>query len=127
MLAHTGADAVMIGRAAQGRPWIFREIAHYLATGATLPPPTVDEARLAMLEHLDDHYAFYGEELGVRIARKHLGWYTGQLAGRERFRHAINAVESVAGAACGGRAILRAARDARRAAALPRRGTARPA
>ena len=97
VLAHTGADGLMIGRAAQGRPWIFREIAHYLATGATLPNPTVDEARLAILEHLGDHYAFYGEELGVRIARKHLHWYTGRLAGASEFRHRINAVESVSG------------------------------
>ena len=73
----------MIGRAAQGRPWIFREIAHFLATGAHLPPPTVGEARALIVEHLHDHYAFYGEEAGVRIARKHLGWYT---ASRRRRR-----------------------------------------
>ena len=81
MLAHTGADALMIGRAAQGRPWIFREIAHFLATGAHLAPPTVAEARAVILEHLADHYAFYGEVAGVRTARKHLGWYTRRLAG----------------------------------------------
>ena len=86
MLLHTGADAVMIGRAAQGRPWIFREIAHYLATGAHLPPPTVAEARALIVAHLADHYDFYGEEAGVRIARKHLGWYTDALAGGAALR-----------------------------------------
>ena len=80
---HTGADAIMIGRAAQGRPWIFREIAHFLAAGLHLPPPTVAEARALIVEHLADHYAFYGEETGVRTARKHLGWYT---AGARRRR-----------------------------------------
>jgi tRNA-dihydrouridine synthase B len=96
VLAQTGADGLMIGRAAQGRPWIFREIAHHLATGRLLPPPSVDEARTAILEHLDDHYAFYGEELGVRIARKHLHWYTAPLPGGSAFRHQVNAAESVA-------------------------------
>ena len=96
ILCYTGADGLMIGRAAQGRPWIFREIAYYIATGAMLPPPTVVEARGAILEHLDDHYAFYGEVQGVRTARKHLHWYTARLPGGAQFRHAINAVESVA-------------------------------
>jgi tRNA-dihydrouridine synthase B len=95
VLAQTGADGLMIGRAAQGRPWIFREISHHLATGAQLPAPTVREARLAILEHLDDHYAFYGTELGVRIARKHLHWYTAGLAGGAEFRQRVNACESV--------------------------------
>ena len=95
---YTGADGLMIGRAAQGRPWIFREIAHYLATGAQLPPPTVAEARAAIVEHLADHYAFYGEVHGVRIARKHLHWYTERLPGGDEFRHAINAVEFGRGA-----------------------------
>jgi tRNA-dihydrouridine synthase B len=94
VLDHTGADAIMIGRAAQGRPWIFREIRHYLDFGEHLPPPTVEEARLAIVEHLADHHAFYGETSGVRIARKHLGWYTRDLAGGERFRRAINAAET---------------------------------
>ena len=75
VLERTGADAVMIGRAAQGRPWIFREIAHYLATGTTLAAPAPREVRDILLGHLDDLYAFYGEQQGVRIARKHLGWY----------------------------------------------------
>jgi len=79
VLALTGADAVMIGRAAQGRPWIFREIAHYLDTGTHLPPPQVEEARQLLLAHLQDHYAFYGEHIGVRSARKHIIWYTQDL------------------------------------------------
>ena len=94
VLDHTGADAIMIGRAAQGRPWIFREIRHYLDFGAHLPPPTVAEARASIVEHLDDHYAFYGETAGVRIARKHLGWYTKDLAGGEALRREVNAAET---------------------------------
>jgi tRNA-dihydrouridine synthase B len=86
---HTGADAVMIGRAAQGRPWIFREIAHFLDTGRHLPPPTVREAHALIAAHLADHYAFYGEVTGVRTARKHLGWYTEALAGGDLFRRAM--------------------------------------
>ena len=95
VLRYTGADGVMIGRAAQGRPWIFREIAHYLASGQPLAPPTVDEARDAILEHLDDHYRFYGEDPGVRIARKHLHWYTGSLPGAQAFREAVNAADTI--------------------------------
>ena len=75
VLAHTGCDAVMIGRAAQGRPWIFREVAHFFATGERLPPPTLAEVRDVLLGHLVQLHAFYGEPQGVRIARKHLGWY----------------------------------------------------
>jgi tRNA-dihydrouridine synthase B len=75
VLDYTGADAVMIGRAAQGRPWILREIAHYLATGDTLPEPSLEEIRTILLGHLHALHAFYGEQAGVRIARKHLGWY----------------------------------------------------
>ena len=97
VLEYTGADAIMIGRAAQGRPWIFREIRHYLDFGTHVPPPTVEEARAAIIEHLDDHYAFYGEAGGVRIARKHLGWYTKDLAGGDAFRREVNAAESIAG------------------------------
>jgi tRNA-dihydrouridine synthase B len=93
VLAYTGADAIMIGRAAQGRPWIFREIGHYLESGTHLPPPTVAEARAAIAQHLDDHY---GEADGVRIARKHLGWYTKDLAGGDGFRREVNAVENAA-------------------------------
>ncbi|MEO6748430.1 MAG: tRNA dihydrouridine synthase DusB [Casimicrobiaceae bacterium] len=94
VLAVTGADGLMIGRAAQGRPWIFREIAHYLATGTLLPPPTVAEAREVIVAHLADHHAFYGEAMGVRIARKHLGWYTRLLAGADVFRATMNAAET---------------------------------
>jgi tRNA-dihydrouridine synthase B len=94
VLARTGADGLMIGRAAQGRPWIFREIAHYLATGATLPPPTVSEARAVIAAHLGDHYDFYGEELGVRIARKHLAWYTEALPGGATLRAIVNETTS---------------------------------
>ncbi|MFA7437118.1 tRNA dihydrouridine synthase DusB [Castellaniella sp.] len=75
VLLTTGADAVMIGRAARGRPWIFREIAHYLKHGSHLPPPTYGELRELLLGHLEDHYSFYGEHVGVRTARKHIGWY----------------------------------------------------
>ncbi len=94
VLDKTGADAVMIGRAAQGRPWIFREIAHFLATGTHLPPPLVAEVRKLMSEHLQAHYAFYGDFLGVRTARKHIGWYVRDLAGGEDFRQAMNKLES---------------------------------
>jgi tRNA-dihydrouridine synthase B len=94
VLEYTGADAIMIGRAAQGRPWIFREIRHYLDTGFHLPAPTVAEARAEILRHLDGHYAFYGEAAGVRIARKHLGWYTKDLAGGDAFRREVNALEA---------------------------------
>jgi len=82
VLEATGADAVMIGRAAQGRPWIFREINHYLQTGMHLPPPTYGQLRSLLLEHLDDHYRFYGEDTGVRTARKHIGWYFAACAAR---------------------------------------------
>jgi tRNA-dihydrouridine synthase B len=90
----TKADAVMIGRAAQGRPWIFREIDHFLRTGNYLPPPLVTEVRTLMDEHLRAHYAFYGEFMGVRTARKHIGWYVRDLAGGEAFRQAMNRLES---------------------------------
>ena len=76
VLEYTGADAVMIGRAAQGRPWIFREISHYLATGEHLPLPEVAEIHRVLIAHLHDLYDFYGEYTGVRIARKHISWYT---------------------------------------------------
>lgn len=79
VLDYTGADAIMIGRAAQGRPWIFREIAHYLNCGETLPAPTYQELRHCLMEHLEDHYTFYGEHTGVRSARKHIGWYLSDL------------------------------------------------
>ena len=96
VLAATGADAVMIGRAAQGRPWIFREVAHFLATGRHLAPPLVLEVRRALLEHLQDHYGLYGEWAGVRSARKHIGWYVRGLPGGEALRQRINPLEDAA-------------------------------
>jgi tRNA-dihydrouridine synthase B len=93
VLAVTGADAVMIGRAAQGRPWIFREIVHFLATGTHLAAPLVTEVAALMDEHLRAHYAFYGDYLGVRTARKHIGWYVRDLAGGEDFRQRMNLLE----------------------------------
>jgi len=94
VLKVTGADAVMIGRAAQRRPWIFREISHFLATGCHLPNPLVSEVRQLMEDHLLAHYAFYGEFTGVRTARKHIGWYVRNLIGGEIFRQQMNKVES---------------------------------
>jgi tRNA-dihydrouridine synthase B len=93
VLAQTGADAVMIGRAAQGRPWIFREIAHFIATGTTLAAPLVAEVRRLLLDHLLDHYRLYGEFTGVRTARKHIGWYVRGLPGGEAFRAQMNGLE----------------------------------
>ncbi|MCF8169066.1 MAG: tRNA dihydrouridine synthase DusB [Rhodoferax sp.] len=94
VLRRTGADALMVGRAAQGRPWIFREIAHFLATGTYLAPPLVSEVRRWLLEHLHDHYRFYGEFIGLRSARKHIGWYVRGLPGSEVFRAYLNGLES---------------------------------
>jgi tRNA-dihydrouridine synthase B len=85
----------MIGRAAQGRPWLFREIEHFLKTGAELPPPRVTEIHGILRGHLAELYAFYGEEAGVRIARKHISWYTKGLVGAAHFRHAMNQLQSV--------------------------------
>lgn len=82
VLRYTHADGLMIGRAAQGNPWIFREIQHYLKTGNHLPPPTLDEAHEVMLEHLQDHHEFYGEKTGLLTARKHLQWYLCGPAGK---------------------------------------------
>ena len=94
VLRATGADALMIGRAAQGRPWVFREIAHYLNTGALLAPPLVLEVRRALLAHLQDHYGLYGEFTGVRSARKHIGWYVRDLPGGDAFRARMNGIDS---------------------------------
>ena len=96
VLAATGADAIMIGRAAQGRPWIFREIGHFLATGEHLAPPLVAEVRRLLLDHLHDHYSLYGELTGVRSARKHIAWYLRALPGGEAFRQHINTIEDSA-------------------------------
>ena len=90
VLEYTQADAVMIGRAAQGRPWIFREIEHFLKTGEQLPQPEVAEIHRVLMRHLQDLYQFYGEYSGVRIARKHISWYTKGLVGSAAFRHAMN-------------------------------------
>ncbi len=95
VLDYTGADAVMIGRAAQGRPWIFREIEHYLKTGAHLLPPTVEEIHTVMLEHINDLYGFYGDIAGMRVARKHISWYTKGLAGSASFRHNMNTLQTI--------------------------------
>jgi len=94
VLRVTGADAIMIGRAAQGRPWIFREIAHFLATGEHLVAPEVVQAKAWLLEHLDDHYGLYGEYAGVRTARKHIGWAVRALPGGESFRARMNLIET---------------------------------
>ena len=96
VLRRTGADAVMIGRAAQGRPWIFREIAHFLATGEHLAQPLVAEVRRLLLAHLQEHYDLYGERTGVRSARKHIGWYVRDLPGAEAFRQHMNGLDDTA-------------------------------
>ena len=93
VLDKTGADAVMIGRAAQGRPWIFSEINHYLRTGEYLPAPSTGQVSQWLEGHLHNLYNFYGEYMGVRIARKHIGWYCRTQPGAEAFRHHINQVE----------------------------------
>jgi tRNA-dihydrouridine synthase B len=95
VLQHTGCDALMIGRAAQGRPWIFREIAHYLQHGTPAAAPATHEVREWLLEHLQDHYALYGEPIGVRTARKHIGWAVRALPGGEAFRAAMNTLDSI--------------------------------
>lgn len=95
VLQHTGADAVMIGRAAQGRPWLFREIAHYLATGEHLAAPQADEIQRVLTAHVHELYEFYGEHTGLRVARKHISWYTKGLAGSAHFRHHMNQLESI--------------------------------
>ena len=94
VFALTGADAIMIGRAAQGRPWIFREIDHFLTTHQTLPAPAVLQVKQWLLEHLQDHYGLYGERTGVRTARKHIGWAVRSLPGGEAFRARMNLLES---------------------------------
>ncbi len=96
VLEHTGADAVMIGRAAQGRPWLFREIEHFLNTGEHLPAPDVGEIHRVLLDHVQELYVFYGEYTGLRVARKHISWYTKGLAGSAHFRHLMNQLENPA-------------------------------
>ena len=114
VLRHTGCDAVMVGRAAQGRPWIFREIAHYLATGELLPEPTLDEIRAVLLAHLEHLHAFYGEPAGVRIARKHLGWYIKGVPAKDRPEHSdsqLHAFRAVVNRAVTADAQLHLTRD----------------
>ena len=94
VLDATGADGLLIGRAAQGRPWIFREIAHYLETGTQLPAPSLLEVEGILLEHLAALHTFYGDVMGVRIARKHVGWYLATLPGAREFRAQFNRLES---------------------------------
>ena len=94
VLRRTGADALMIGRAAQGRPWIFREIQHYLTSGNHLPAPKITEIRDVLVQHLHDLYTLYGEQGGVRVARKHIGWYVRGLVGAAAFRQTMNRLES---------------------------------
>jgi len=94
VLRQTGADGLMIGRAAQGRPWIFREIAHFLATGERLAEPSPPEVGQLLLEHLDALYALYGEGPGLRVARKHIQWYCRSHAGSEAFWQSVNRVDS---------------------------------
>ncbi|MDP2795000.1 MAG: tRNA dihydrouridine synthase DusB [Sulfurisoma sp.] len=95
VLDYTQADGVMIGRAAQGKPWLFREIEHYLKTGELPPPPRVSDIHAILRAHLADLHAFYGEQTGVKIARKHIGWYTKGLVGASHFRHAMNQLQGV--------------------------------
>ena len=97
VLQHTGCDALMIGRAAQGRPWIFREIAHFLETGELLAPPLVAEVSRLLHAHLQEHYALYGEWTGVRSARKHIAWYVKGLPGAETFRQHMNTLDTAQG------------------------------
>lgn len=94
VLRQTGADAVMIGRAAQGRPWLFREIEHFILTNTHLPSPPVNEVQRVLLEHMHELYEFYGDHTGVRVARKHISWYTKGLAGSAHFRHGMNQLDS---------------------------------
>jgi tRNA-dihydrouridine synthase B len=93
VLQRTGADALMIGRAAQGRPWIFREMAHFLDTAELLPPPSTQQVKYWLIEHLHDHYSLYGEPAGVRSARKHIGWAVRDLPGGELFRGQMNLLD----------------------------------
>jgi len=93
VLRYTGADALMIGRAAQGCPWIFREIAHFLATGEILPPPATRDVQRWLTDHLHEHYTLYGEDAGVRSARKHIGWAVRALPGGEAFRGVMNTLD----------------------------------
>ena len=121
VLAATGADAVMIGRGAFGRPWLFREIAHFLATGNVLPPPDAREWSEIVLAHLDDIHAFHGEQAGVRFARKHIGWYVHGMPGGEVLRDQVNQACTIAAqrAAVEAWCAVLQARERRGAAPVP--------
>lgn len=95
VLDYTGADAIMIGRAAQGRPWIFRETAHYLKTGELLPTPEIAEVRSILMEHIANLHVFYGSVMGPRIARKHVSWYLQAHDKEGQFRRVFNALETI--------------------------------
>ncbi len=95
VLQHTGADGVMIGRAAQGCPWLFREIAYFLNNNAHMPSPHVSEIQQVLIAHVHELYGFYGEQSGLRVARKHISWYTKGLKGSAHFRHQMNQLETV--------------------------------
>ena len=95
VLDTTGADGIMIGRAAQGRPWLFREIEHYLKTGAKLPPASVVEIHAILRTHLEELHDFYGQETGFKVARKHISWYTRGLVGSAAFRKEMNTLPSI--------------------------------
>lgn len=109
VLDYTGADAIMIGRAAQGRPWIFVKSPIFLATGAVLPPPEVAEIQTVLLEHLQALYAFYGEYGGCRVARKHIAWYTQGLRGSNAFRQQMYQIEDTQAASTAAGGVLCAA------------------
>ncbi len=94
VLEYSGADGVMVGRAAQGRPWLFREIEHFLKHGTHLPAPEVTEIHRVLVDHVHDLYDFYGEHSGVRVARKHISWYTKGMAGSAKFRHGMNQLDN---------------------------------
>jgi tRNA-dihydrouridine synthase B len=100
VLQHTGADGLMIGRGAQGNPWIFQQILHFLATGEQLPPPHIDDVQQTLLEHIDNVHQFYGEVMGPRIARKHVGWYLAQHDPNGTFRRPFNAIDDAAEQLC---------------------------
>ncbi|MGC2165105.1 MAG: tRNA dihydrouridine synthase DusB [Gallionella sp.] len=95
VLEYSGADGVMVGRAAQGRPWLFREIEHFLKYGTHLPVPDVTEIHRVLVDHVHELYGFYGEHSGVRVARKHISWYTRGMSGSAKFRHGMNQLDSV--------------------------------
>ena len=96
VLEYTGADAIMIGRAAQGQPWLFRRICHFLTHGADLPSPSWDEVRATVLEHVAALHQFYGEYKGVRFARKHVAWYLERYESAKSFRRGFNALTTAA-------------------------------